>query len=550
MSSAIRVLFILVSLFSVVAASTSHEPYKVVEKIPKGAVFVSREPVSMSLLLKFGALAELANLPYVSETRKLWPTVFDLMAASAKLDKVILLGTHRISDDFSERIYKVSKVIYAPITMESHPVSLIFVGFSANEVQNIFLKYKKIYPGRKPASETKVSVPTTQTKSVSPNLAWEYTYALGEVFEGCVFGIIDGFNAITVEPLKEFVLGSYSFVRDPNAFIEVSAEQAEAIKKNVVHFDKFARSYWDDWEEKTPQQKSHFYCSFYGGFGASKVLAKGVQQFTKASVLTAVVESEVSRSSPPAKLELKQKEAETPRAPPVLKAKPPQDLGDDALNLLHPDAPFRGRTWFLNAEGGSQSYPYLIDRESLVYLRDMLQKGAPNPTEITDPNLWKAAQALRDWGNGAQGKIAQALKGPDVAIDGKSYVLVNGSKTSLPRSSIATDFKSAPEIKSKGLSKQRYLANEPSFLSIRQTSRGGEFANSNKSIQGHEVKILYGKKIVEGTYLSSGGPGVPRGADFTQLNGAWQGEVKVHFLKVQKEVIMVPAKDAEIFTNF
>ncbi|MBL7555647.1 MAG: hypothetical protein JNM24_07475 [Bdellovibrionaceae bacterium] len=503
----------------------------------------------------FESIASAANLDYISQPKWLgYPVAFDLMATDSKFRKVIVFGSQRVTEDLAGKVFDEKDGIFTTVVLDRHPMTLLFVGFSLEEVQTNLHRMREVYAaaeqqrrGRMPAGETATSVSSkiVTTDGTKKPLS-QYAYALGDSFKECGLGVVDGFNAITWDPIKKAGVSLWSLATDTRGWIERSKQEIRKLRDTVVNFDTFASKQWTDWRQKPPEEKSRIYCSFVGGAGGSALTMK------VAGKLSANVASKTGT--------IAENTAQGAAAPALYKSgKAPEGLAQAAKNIVEPSPMYPGRTWWEIPPGGAQNYPYITDRVSLNTLKAMSEKPIPDPTKFTkiQDYDWKfAAQSLRDYPDGIQ-RINQAIAtGSELTIGGRSYILIQGEKFNSVRLPVNADLKAAPAVRNNGLTGQRVLTDDGRFRSISspaieyQGNGMTGYSTRAPQIQGSDVKIITGDKVIEGTYLSSGGPGIPRGASYTQLSRSAQEGVEFHFIQVGDQTLMVPARTAEIFAYY
>ncbi|MDZ4084879.1 MAG: hypothetical protein U1E10_18190, partial [Bdellovibrionales bacterium] len=485
---------------------------------------------------------------------------FELLATDAKFDRSILLGSKRVSAELADKLFEVPGGVFATMSLDNKPASIVFIGFSVVEVKSLFKSFKETYTaqssaptsGRAPAGED-VSTGKSNTGDLQKQSEdWQYTYALGRSFAKCGLGTIEGFNSVTIDPVVSAAKSVKYLVTNTKQWVLNSIDEVRRLKETLSNFDSFASKQWAGWKSKPPEEKSRFYCSFFGGGVGMKSLAMGTEKLV-ASVATKGTASQARTGTA---------QTETPIAkkiPLYQKGKAPESLYADARAVVEPNAHYFGKTWYEFPSGGSSAYPYLANRTNLQTLKAMTEKPLPDSAKfdaLTDHGWRHSVDTLKNWESTAAKSIDDALASSDIVIDGKSFVMVNGSKFGNSRLAAATDFKPTLAIRNNGLTGQRVFADNGQYRSISSPAieyqGNGRTGYSTKTprIQGAEVRIVTESGMIEGRYVSSGGPGFPRGAELTQLSPFQQSDALVHMVQVGDQTILVPAKGAEIFARY
>ncbi len=550
-----RVLFIIFFLFGASRASAA--------KLTDKTKFLSApSEITEVEKARFVTLAKHAKLSQQAEMQgTFYPVSFELLATNANFDRSILLGSKRVSAELADKLFEVPGGVFATMSLESKPASIVFIGFSLVEVKSLFKTFKATYSAgsstpkvdRAPAGEAVTTGSSNTGDSQKQNENWEYTYALGRSFAKCGLGTVEGFNAVTVDPLVSAAKSVKYLVTNTKQWVLNSIDEVRRLKETLSNFDSFASKQWADWKRKPPEEKSRFYCSFFGGGVGMKTLVTGTEKFV-ASAATKVTAPQprtgtTAESAAPAAKEI----------PLYRKGKAPESLYSDARAIVEPYACYIGKTWYEFPAEGSSAYPYLANRTNLQTLKAMTEKPLPDSAKfdaITDRGWRHSVDALKNWESTAAKSIDDALASSDIVIDGKNFVLVNGSKFGNSRLATATDFKPTLEIRNNRLTGQRVFADNDQFRSVSSPAieyqRNGMTGNSTKTprIQGAPVRIVTESGTIEGRYVSSGGPGFPRGVEFTQLSTDQQKDALVHMVQVGDQTVLVPAKGAEIFARY
>jgi hypothetical protein len=548
------------------------KPMQVRGDLPKDSKFLTPSAkLTDADRMKFETLAGLAKLQYVSRTKAQgYPVHFDLLAANEALDKVIVFGSQRVDKKTANALYAEEDVIFAPVTIGDHPMTLLFIGFKTDEVQNLIGRFKQEYAANRKtggralaAADAAVggsgAAPSTEQLAKTAEEGLQFAYGLGISSRECIFGVIDGFNAVTWDPVRDAGKSVWTFATDTRRWITGSKEEVKSLFHNIRHFDEFASKTWADWGKKSAYEKSRFYCSFYGGGAGGAATARIVGKLGTMAAGTgkaAAAAGKPAQATSAGASSTAQDAAEFTAKNLYRNGKAPQDLARVAKDIVEPNSPYIGKTWWEFPPEGSYNYPYIADKKSLSALKSMTGNPIPDPKTLKDWNWKGAAQSLKDY-TGAAERVEKAVKGStDIAIDGQPYALVKGERYNSLKLATASDYKPAPPTSNNMLTGQKIIKDGGRFRSV--TSPAIEYQGNGMTgystkvpnIQGSPVKVIAGDKVIEGTYLSSGGPGVPRGASYLQLGPSWESQIKFHFIQSGNQTLVVPAEGAEVFADY
>lgn len=249
------------------------------------AVTENQTPLKATLA-RLQEIARQANLQMAS----------DRLLTDDDFERSVLVSLRRLNPEYEGKILSHPAGYSVQKTMGSEVVALFFIGFKADEVSRILSKYDGVYAqnlkasSRAPASET---VGGSGDGAVASGDASYARQILGS-FKGCAKGVVQGFNAVTVDPfisagkslkgLSEIGWSRYweNSKRDFASAVDAVRNYERTIAKGVSSY-----------RDLSPEEKSAFNCSIAGGGGAGSLAAKAAQKVaTRGVAIEAAVTTE------------------------------------------------------------------------------------------------------------------------------------------------------------------------------------------------------------------------------------------------------------------
>lgn len=251
-----------------------------VMKAPKGLRYfaVAKDPMPQAATLaRLRELAKHSGLQVAS----------DRLLTDDDFGRSILVSLRRLNPEYEGKILSHPGGFSVQKTMGSEVVALFFVGFKADEVTRVLQKYEGSYAqtaksaSRVPASET-VGGGGESTASAEET---SYARELLGSFKGCAKGLIQGFNAVTVDP---FISAGKSLKGLSeigwNQYWENSKKDFSSAVDAVRNYEKTIAKGVSNYRGLSVEEKSAFNCSIAGGGGAGGVATKAAQKIATRAV--------------------------------------------------------------------------------------------------------------------------------------------------------------------------------------------------------------------------------------------------------------------------
>lgn len=246
---------------------------------------VAKDPIPQaSTLARLRELAKHAGLHVVT----------DRLLTDDELDRTVLISLRRLNPEFEGKILSHPAGLSVQKTMGGEVVALFFIGFKADEVTRVLSKYEGAYASmasvssRSPASETVGSAPAASASAEEKSYARELVGS----FIGCGKGLIQGFNAVTVDP---FISAGKSLKGLSeigwNQYWENSKREFSQAVDAVRNYEKTIAKGVTGYRDMSVAEKSAFNCSLAGGGGAGGIAQKAAQKIATRAVAAEAVSS-------------------------------------------------------------------------------------------------------------------------------------------------------------------------------------------------------------------------------------------------------------------